>query len=137
MPSGRRNEGLSIGQLARQVGCRTETVHFYERAGLMPEPPRTAGGHRVYEGRHRRRMSFIRRSRELGFTLDQVRSLLSLVDSGAFTCAEVRDLTLDHLSEVRGKLADLKRLERVLTDMAAQCEDGSLPDCPIIEALNR
>ena len=76
------------GELAQQSGCNIETVRFYEKRGLLPAPPRTAGGHRDYDREHLKRLTFIRRSRELGFTLDNVRSLLTLVDGSDWTCAE-------------------------------------------------
>jgi MerR family mercuric resistance operon transcriptional regulator len=126
---------LAIGGLSKRTGCKVETIRYYERIGLLPAPPRTAGGHRVYGEGHLRRLSFVRRARGLGFTLEEVRRLLELSDGGGASCAEVRDLTLDHLTQVRRKLGDLRRLEAVLSGMAAQCEDGTLPDCPIIEAL--
>ena len=122
------------GELAQQSGCNIETVRFYERLGLLPAPPRTAGGHRDYAAEHLRRLTFIRRSRALGFTLDEVRSLLALV-GGDWTCAEVRAMTIEHLADVRRKIADLEKLERVLEDMTAQCEGGALPECPIVDAL--
>ena len=122
------------GELAQQSGCNIETVRFYERLGLLPAPPRTAGGHRDYAPEHLRRLTFIRRSRALGFTLDEVRSLLALV-GGDWTCAEVRAMTIEHLADVRRKIADLEKLERVLEDMTAQCEGGALPECPIVDAL--
>lgn len=131
-PSG---DAFSIGQLARRAGTNLETVRYYERIGLMPAPPRTAGGHRVYDREHLKRLGFIRRSRELGFTLGEIRDLLGLVDGGDYTCAEVRDLTLSHLDSVRGKLADLHRLERSLEEMAAQCTGDTVPDCPVVEIL--
>ena len=84
-----------------------------------------------------RRLNFIRRSRELGFTLNEVRGLLRLVDGGDYTCGEVESLTTAHLGEVRRKLADLKRLERVLREMVAGCQGGEVPECPVIEALFR
>lgn len=96
----------------------------------MPAPPRTAGGHRDYAPEHLKRLTFIRRSRELGF-----RSLLGLVDGGDWTCAEVKAMTLEHLADVRRKIADLQRLARTLQDMAAQCEGGAVPECPIVDAL--
>ncbi len=126
---------LSRGQLAKQSGCKGETIRYYEQIGLLPPPPRTEGGHRMYGEEHLRRLSFIRRSRELGFTLKEIRDLLRLVDGGAYSCAEVRALTLDHLRDVRRKIADLKRLDRVLSEMAARCEGGEIPECPIIDAL--
>ena len=119
----------------RRTGCGIETIRYYERIGLLPAPPRSSGGHRLYGDAHLRRLTFVRRSRALGFTLAEVRELLGLVDGGAYTCADVRMITLDHLVEVRRKLADLKRLEAVLDDMAARCEGGRVPDCPVIDAL--
>ena len=124
-----------IGELSRHTGCNIETIRYYERIGLLPPPPRTEGGHRLYADEHLKRLTFIRRSRELGFTLREVRGLLELVDGGDFTCEEVRVLTLEHLSEVRQKVADLRKLERVLKTMAAQCSGGNVPECPIVEAL--
>ncbi|MDH3474770.1 MAG: helix-turn-helix domain-containing protein [Rhodospirillales bacterium] len=126
---------LTIGGLSKRTGCKVETIRYYERIGLLPAPPRTAGGHRAFGGDHLRRLFFVRRARGLGFTLEEVRRLLELSDGEGASCAEIRDLTLDHLIQVRHKLGDLRRLEAVLAGMAAQCEDGTLPDCPIIEAL--
>jgi MerR family mercuric resistance operon transcriptional regulator len=80
-------------------------------------------------------LTFIRRSRELGFTLGEVRGLLGLVDGGDWTCGEVRAMTLEHLGDVRRKIADLQKLAVILTDMAAQCDGGAVPECPIIDAL--
>ena len=104
------------------------------RSGL-PEPPRPEGGHRSYDDDHLARLTFIRRSRGLGFTLQEVRDLLRLVDGGDYTCDEVKAFTLDHVAEIGRKIEDLRRLERVLKDMAAQCDRGSVPECPIVEAL--
>ena len=123
------------GELAQRSGCNIETVRFYEKRGLLPAPPRTAGGHRDYALEHLRRLTFIRRSRELGFTLEEIRGLLGLVDGGDWTCAEVRAMTLDHLGDIRGKIADLRRLAVILEDMAAQCDGGAVPECPIVDAL--
>ena len=124
-----------IGALSGRTGCAIETIRYYERIGLLPAPPRSAGGHRVYDDDNLKRLTFIRRGRTLGFTLDQVRGLLSLVDGGDFSCDEVRQLTLAHLGEIRDKIADLRRLQQTLDEMAAQCDRGELPDCPIIETL--
>jgi MerR family transcriptional regulator, mercuric resistance operon regulatory protein len=84
---------------------------------------------------HLQRLTFIRRARELGFTLDEVRSLLTLADGSEGARAEVKVITLEHLADVRRKIADLERLAQTLADMAAQCEDGAVPACPIIDAL--
>ncbi len=126
---------FTIGVLSKGTGCHIETIRYYERIGLMPKPPRSPGGHRLYEEDHLRRLTFIRRSRELGFTLEEVRGLLRLVDGGSYTCAEVKALTLDHAAEVRRKVADLRKLERVLEEMAAECDGGEVPQCPIIDTL--
>ena len=123
------------GELAQRSGCNIETVRFYEKQGLLPAPPRTTGGHRDYDAEHLKRLTFSRRSRELGFTLDEVRSLLTLVDGGDWTCAEVRAMTLEHLSDIRRKIADLEKLAQILEDMAAQCDGGAVPECPIIDTL--
>ena len=126
---------LTIGKLAEATGVNLETVRYYERIGLMPRPARTGGGYRSYEPNHVSRLNFIRRSRELGFTLDEVRGLLRLVDGHRYTCAQIHDITVRHAEDIRRKITDLRRLERVLTGMAAQCVGGQVPQCPIVDAL--
>jgi MerR family transcriptional regulator, mercuric resistance operon regulatory protein len=126
---------LTIGALSEQTGVNVETIRYYEREGLLPRAPRTAGGHRVFGEAHLRRLLFIRRSRELGFSGTEVRALLGLVDGG-YTCGEVRDLTLRHLANVSAKIADLRRLEKTLTTISSKCEGDDMPDCPIVEALS-
>ncbi len=135
--SGSTAPRLTIGVLSKRTGCNIETIRYYERIGLLPAPPRTEGGHRLYDEAHLKRLTFVRRSRELGFTLNDVRGLLQLVDGGHYTCAEVRDMTLQHLDEIRCKVADLRRLERVLKEMAAQCTGDDVPECPVIDALSK
>jgi len=131
-----RGQPLSIGALSKRTGVNIETIRFYERVGILPKPPRSAGGHRVYSRELSLRLGFVRRSRELGFSLDEIRGLLQLVDGGRYTCAEVKAITLDHLADIRRKIADLRRLERTLADVAAKCGGGRVPDCPVIEALS-
>jgi MerR family mercuric resistance operon transcriptional regulator len=126
---------VTIGKLAEATGVNLETIRYYERIGLMPRPARTGGGYRSYEPEHVSRLNFIRRSRELGFTLDEVRGLLRLVGGHRYTCGQIHEITVRHAGEIRGKIADLRRLERVLTAMAAQCEGGQVPECPIVDAL--
>ena len=126
---------LTIGTLSERTGCPIETVRYYERIGLMPRTVRSEGGHRLYGEDHVKRLGFIRRSRELGFTLDQVRTLLGLVDGRRYTCAQVKRITVEHLDEIHRKVTDLRRIERVLKDMAAQCDGGAVPRCPVIDAL--
>lgn len=127
--------GIPIGAAARRSGVNIETIRFYERSGLLAAPPRTAGGHRVYDAEGVKRLNFVRRSRELGFTLDQVRDLLTLADEEEPSCAEAAALATAQLGAVRGRLADLARMEAVLAAMIERCASGTLPDCPILEAL--
>lgn len=126
---------MLIGVLSKRTGCDIETIRYYERIGVMPKPPRTEGGHRVFSEDHLKRLTFIRRSRELGFTLVQIRDLLGLVDGNDYTCDEVKAITVEHADAVRQKIADLRKLKRVLDDMVSQCNRGDIPDCPVIEAL--
>lgn len=128
--------GLKRGELARRTGCNLETVRYYEKIGLLTEPPRTANGYRIYDDSHVSRLHFILRGRELGFAIEEIRGLLDLVDGGTQTCAEVKARTEHHLADVRAKIADLKHIERVLADTAAQCSGGKAPECPVLEALS-
>jgi MerR family mercuric resistance operon transcriptional regulator len=127
--------GLTIGKLAARTGVNVETIRYYERVGMIPAPPRSPGGQRRYEEDHLRRLSFVRRCRELGFPLDEIRALLALVDGGNYSCAEVRDMTARQLEAVRRRIADLRVMERTLDSMVTVCEGGSVPDCPIVDAL--
>src|SRR5260370_22519258 len=100
---------IRIGDPSRQPGCNVETIRYYERVGLLPRPPRSAARYRLYETGDVRRLNFVRRARELGFTLEEVRALLALAGSdGNDTCAEVRGLAASHLAEIRAKIADLR-----------------------------
>ena len=130
-------KGLQRAELAKRTGCNLETVRYYEKAGLLPEPPRMANGYRSYDLTYERRLRFVLRARELGFSLDEVRALLRLVDEHDQPCAEASRLASRHLVEVRAKIADLRRMERVLKDVVAQCGDGTRSDCPLIETLFR
>ncbi len=132
---GARPKPLTRGALSVRTGCNIETIRYYERIGLLPDPPRSKGGHRHYADDHLKRLNFIRRSRELGFTIEEVRGLLGLVDGGSYTCAEVETMTLDHLQNVRAKITDLKTIEKVLTEMVSQCDGGQVPECPVIDVL--
>ncbi|GAB4570903.1 MAG: helix-turn-helix domain-containing protein [Rhodothalassiaceae bacterium] len=127
--------GLQRAKLAERTGCNLETIRYYEKIGLMPEPPRTASGYRIYDARHVSRLRFILRGRELGFAIEELRGLLRLVDRGTQTCAEVKALTERHLADVRARIADLRRIEKVLATTAAQCSGDEVPDCPVLDAL--
>ncbi|MGV8840144.1 MAG: MerR family transcriptional regulator [Bauldia sp.] len=132
-----RRATLLIGELSRLTGVNIETIRYYERIGVLPAPPRTGGGRRAYCEGHSRTLSFIRRARELGFTLDDIRGLLGLGHRRLATCSEVRSIAGGHLETVRSKLADLARLAGILADAVAQCSGESVPDCPVLEMLDR
>ena len=131
----KRARGLRRGELALRTGCNLETIRYYEKIGLLPEPPRYSNGYRAYDDAHVHRLRFVLRARELGFGIDEIRGLLMLVDGGSQTCAEVKQRTGLHLAAVRGRIADLERIERVLAQTAEQCSGEDVPDCPILEAL--
>jgi MerR family mercuric resistance operon transcriptional regulator len=133
--TGVRARRLTRGVVSKLTGCNIETLRYYERAGLMPDPARSEGGHRIYTDDQVRRLMFIRRCRQLGFTVEQIRELLRLVDGGDYTCAEVRVITVDHLDDVGRKIADLRKIQTTLRDMAAECDGGDVPECPIVDVL--
>jgi MerR family mercuric resistance operon transcriptional regulator len=118
-----------------RTGCKIETIRYYERIGLLPAVPRTEGGHRIYRDDHARRLAFIRRARELGFSLDQVRELLAWADEDDPVCEEVQAIAARHRDRIRAKIADLRSLERALSKAIAQCETGVAPECPVLTAL--
>ncbi len=126
---------IPIGALSRQTGCNIETIRYYERIGILSKPPRTEGGHRLYGKEHVKRLVFVRRSRELGFSLEEIRALLKLVDGRRYTCEEVKAVTDRHLEDVGKKISDLRRLQKTLKDISSQCRGGFVPHCPIIDAL--
>ena len=126
---------VTIGASSKQTGCHIETVRYYERIGVLFKPPRTEGGHRLYGKEQIKRLMFVRRSRELGFSLGEIRTLLKLVDGKQYTCREVKALMEEHLGDIKKKISDLKRLQKTLADISSQCEGGMVPECPIIDAL--
>lgn len=130
-----RGELLTRGALAAESGCNIETIRYYEQIGILPSPPRSDGGHRLYGPDLVSRLHFVRRSRDLGFTLEEIRELLSLVDGGNYTCAQVEGIARMHVGAIRQKIADLNKLKKTLEAMAAQCSGGTIPECPIIDAL--
>lgn len=125
---------FTIGRLSALSGVNIETIRFYERSGLIPLPPRSAGGRRLYDDGAARRLRFIRRARELGFPLDEIRSLLGLEESPP-TCAEAYMIAASHRDRVRAKIADLKRLDRRLSGVIDQCARDASPECAVIDAL--
>ena len=129
-------EVLAIGDLGRAAGAKVETIRYYERIGLLDAPRRTAGNYRAYDESHLSRLSFIRRSRDLGFSLDQVRALLDLADQKDRPCEAVDEIARQHLAEVERKIADLSALRTELQSMVRQCRHGAVRDCGIIGALS-
>lgn len=132
----KRGAPLSIGALSRLTGVHIETIRYYERVKMLPAPPRTEAGRRTYGQSHRRTLGFIRRARDLGFSLGEIRALLDLDGSGRTSCAEVREIASLHLVSVRAKLADLARLEAVLSETVAQCVANLTPKCPVLDILD-
>jgi Cu(I)-responsive transcriptional regulator len=127
---------LTIGHLARETGTKVETVRFYEKSGLLPAPARTEGNYRSYDQAHLNRLSFIRRARDLGFSLDQIRTLLALSDDRSQPCASVDAVAKEHRDEVVRKIADLESLKAELDRMIDRCGSGLVADCRIIESLS-
>lgn len=121
--------------LARATGCNLETIRYYETVGIMPDPPRTPKGYRSYDDTHVRRLKFVMRSRDLGFSLEEIRGLLGLVDDRTQTCAQVQTVAEAHLEDVKAKIADLERIERVLSETVARCTGDAAPECAVIDAL--
>ena len=130
-----RDQRYPIGVLSAETGVNIETIRYYERIGLMPKPPRTDGRRRTFDAGHLKRLTFIRRGRELGFSIDEIRELLGLARGQGLTCAKVKTMTETHIADIRSKVKDLRKLERVLNDLAARCHGREAPDCPLLEAL--
>ncbi|MGL3822238.1 MerR family transcriptional regulator [Sphingopyxis sp. R3-92] len=126
---------MRIGELAQATATRAETIRFYEKIGMLPAPARTEGNYRNYDKSHLARLFFIRRARNLGFTIEQIRTLLGLADDKDMTCDAVDAIARDHLAEVERKIADLDVLRRELEQMIAQCRQGSVAECGIMEAF--
>lgn len=130
---------LSIGELAERTGCSVPTIRFYEQIGLIPKAARTEGGRRTYTASDAKLLAFIRRCRDFGFPVEQVRDLVMLSTSRDRNCLEARDLANDHLGSIREKIAEMKELERSLEDFVARCDvecaGGCAAECVIIEDL--
>lgn len=126
---------MKIGELAKATGTQVETIRYYERIGLLPAPERSAGNYRVYDTSHRSRLSFVRHSRQLGFTIDDIRSLLDLADHPARDCSEADRIATGHLQQVDAKISHLLRLRSELERISGRCRGGLAADCQVIEAL--
>jgi Cu(I)-responsive transcriptional regulator len=126
---------VNIGELAQATNSKAETIRYYERIGLLPAPPRTAGNYRDYSPAHVSRLTFTRRARDLGFSIEQIRALLDLADHKEQSCVAVDIIAREHLADVKRKLADLSALRRELESMIGQCRHGTIAECRILEAL--
>jgi MerR family mercuric resistance operon transcriptional regulator len=131
-----RADNLPIGELSKLSGVNIETIRYYERVKMLTPPPRTASGRRVYDSTDLRILVFIRRARELGFSLDEIRALLRLGGPEKASCREVREIAAHHLEDIRAKLGDLKKLERLLAKTIARCSGKTAPDCPVLDILD-
>jgi MerR family mercuric resistance operon transcriptional regulator len=131
-----RLDGIPIGELSRLTGVNIETIRYYEKIKMLRAPPRTEGGRRVYGPAETRLLAFIRRGRELGFGLEDIRALLALGAPGKASWADAREIAAHHLDEIRSKIADLRKLERLLAKTIAQCSGTRVPDCPILDILD-
>lgn len=126
---------MKIGELSRATGTNIETIRYYERIGLLPAPARTDANYRSYGDAHRARLRFVRHSRELGFTIDEIRSLLDLSDHPERDCADADRIASAHLEQVEAKIAQLSALREELTRIVGRCRGGLAGDCRVIEAL--
>jgi MerR family mercuric resistance operon transcriptional regulator len=131
-----RAENLPIGELSKRSGVNIETIRYYERVKVLAPPPRTDSGRRVYHSTDLRILVFIRRSRQLGFSLDEIRTLLRLGGPEKASCREVREIAAHHLEDIRARLVDLKKLERLLAKTVSRCSGRTAPDCPVLDILD-
>ena len=128
-------QDYSIGQLAKLSGCSVQIIRHYEQGGLLPPAPRTAGNQRRYTQRHMQRLQFIRHSRDLGFPLDAIRTLVRLADEPDQSCAAVDAIAQQHLDEVERRIAQLQALRQELQRMIMLCGNEQVASCRIIETL--
>ncbi len=126
---------LSIGELGRATGTKVETIRYYEKIGLLPQPRRTQGGQRRYSEAERRRIAFIRHARELGFSLHAIRELAALSAHPEQPCQRADRIALAHLQDVRHKITRLQSLEQELARMVEQCNGYKVCDCRVLEVL--
>ncbi len=127
---------FSIGMLSKITGCKVPTIRYYEQVGLLPEPYRTEGNQRRYQTKHLNTLRFILHSRELGFTLDDIRELMALSSTDAGNEHKADDIAAKHLKEIEQKMTRLEVLKKELSAMLNACDDGETNKCQVIEALS-
>ena len=131
-------KSLTIGRLAKEAGVNLETVRFYERRGLLPRPPRSASGYRLFPAEAARRLRFIRRAQELGFSLKEVGELLSLRVSRRTTSAAIRARAEAKIADIQRKISSLESMKKTLQKLTKVCDGcASLAECPILDSLDR
>lgn len=126
---------MMIGDLAKRTGTKINTIRFYEQIGLMPEASRTSGGRRTYGQSEVRQLGFIRHARELGFSIEEIRSLIALAANPDHDCEEATAIALRHLVSVENRIARLEALRDALTEATRSCDGGRIADCRVIEAI--
>ena len=126
---------MKIGEAAGASGCHIETIRYYERIGLLPAPERSDSGYRRYTEGQVQRLRFITRGRELGFSLDEIRSLLALADDDSLSCGDVDRLARQHLEEIRLRVRELNRMVKELERTITGCQGGRRAHCTILDAL--
>ncbi|QGY82173.1 MerR family transcriptional regulator [Sphingorhabdus lacus] len=128
--------GILRAQLARKTGCNLETIRYYEKVGLLPEPPRSSNGYRVYSPELVERLQFVLRARELGFLLEEIKALLGLDAVQPNACNDAHGIAKANLAAVRSKISDLQKMEAILASAVADCESRDFGGCPILNALS-
>ncbi|TDT63597.1 Hg(II)-responsive transcriptional regulator [Fonticella tunisiensis] len=129
-------EGLTIGQVAKGANVNIETIRYYEKMGLIPEPPRTESGYRLFSLEAIERIKFIKRAKELGFTLSEIKKLLDISDGQEFDCQDVQRFAFQKLKEIELKIHDLEKIKAILQDLSQKCPgQGPISECPILEEL--
>lgn len=131
-----RAETLTIGKLSELTGVNIETIRYYERTKVLAEPRRSGSGRRLYQAADVRTLAFLRRARELGFSLTEIRTLLRLGGPEKASCRDVRRIAAHHLEDIRSKISDLRKLERLLANTVARCTGTTAPDCPVLDILD-
>lgn len=133
--SGNKNT-FKIGEAARRAGVNKETIRYYERRELIPEPDRRRSGYRIFTQRHVDQIKFIKRAQDLGFTLSEIKELLALRLDGNISCEQVRAKAQEKFKDVNRKIRDLNRMQDVLAELIEECKaDGTTDDCVILNAL--
>jgi Cu(I)-responsive transcriptional regulator len=126
---------FNIGELARQTGTKAETIRYYEKIGLLGAPMRSAGNYRSYSEGDAQRLRFVRRSRELGFSIERIRELMAFSSHAESDCSTVDNVVRSHVQDIEGKIRDLQALRNGLARMISSCPGGNIAKCRILEAL--